>query len=461
MDKIYIPDFIDIDGGRPLAEGAAVHISGAKNEVLGAMSAAVLTDKPVVFNNVPFVTDVLDMCEILRGIGVSVDYDPARRRVAIHAKKIASNILPPAALNLRASYYIWGALLARFVKTGEWKSLKLQKPGGCGFTDISGDHRKFDYHENLIRNVLGATLVEAADNYEFVLPPKFVPAARPIFHTPLISHGATFHWMLTAALLPNLEFMYNAAMESEVPHLLGILHRMGAKLRGSNTTAIVNFGFGGKLLDGGEFDIMPDRMETGFYALLAMALKSRIKLIGTDAESCRPWLNSVIEIAGAERCQIYGDFMRFDFTDMPDFDGRDFVMSPIPGKETDMHQVWTPILATARTRSRIYDPIWIGRTGHLPELAKFGIRSESRVVEAHDAGTGETSKLLKSSEITIFPSKLHAAEANGMDLRGTPGLIIAAAMCAGRSRIHNPKFALRGYPNLVENLLRIGINVAQ
>jgi UDP-N-acetylglucosamine 1-carboxyvinyltransferase len=408
----------------------------------------------------------------MRAIGIEIDFDPAARRLSMHAKKITSNTLPPEAAVFRASYYIWGALLARFVKTGEFGSLKILAPGGCelggpGRKDLTqkelvvlghgASPRATDYHANLMANMFGAELCESADGtLEFILPKKFDPAAAPIYSTTLVSHGTTFHWMLSAATSPNLKMIYNASMEPEVPHLMGILNAQGARIRGTNTTAITNLGFSGKLLSGGEFDILPDRMETGFYALLAMILRSRIKLIGTDARSCRPWLNSVIEIAGKDRCQIFKDFMVFDFRDMGDFDGRSFIISPIPGKETDMQQLWAPVLAGAKTPSFIYDPIWTHRAGHLPELAKFGIKSESRVFEISNAAVS------KALEISIFPSKIHAATppAVGMDLRGTPSLILAAAAAKGRSRIDSPKTALRGYPNLIENLRSIGINVS-
>ena len=447
--SIAIPDFITIKGGRPLADNAVVRISGAKNEVLGAMCAALLTDRPVRFNNVPFITDVADMIDIFRAIGAEVDYEPEKNTFVIRAEKITTNELPDQALNFRASYYIWGALLARFSKTGEWRSLRIKIPGGCAF----GGARAINYHTDLLENIFGAKLVESADNLEFALPESFDPSARPIYSTPQVSHGATFHWLLSAALSPHAKMIYNASLEPEVSHLLGILNKMGANIRGTGATAIANLGFDGRLLGGGEFDIMPDRMETGFYALLALALRSRIKLVGTDLPSCRPWFNSVVEIAGLENCSSHGDIMYFDFANVKPFAGRLMITSPIPGKETDMHQVWTPVLAGALSPSEIFDPIWPGRAGHLAELAEFGIKSDFSEIEIAN------SIAPKAAKIKIYPSKIKPANAKGMDLRGTAALIIAAAAADGTSRIDLPKFALRGYPNLVGNLQKIGIDI--
>ncbi|MDR1026796.1 MAG: hypothetical protein LBL46_00045 [Rickettsiales bacterium] len=447
--KIDIPDFIEIRGGRPLADDAQVRVSGAKNEVLGAMCAALLTDQPVIFNNVPFITDVVDMVEIFRAIGASVDYAPEKNRIEIRAEKITTNQLPDQALNFRASYYIWGALLARFKKTGEWGSLRIKIPGGCAF----GGARAINFHIDLLDNIFGAKLTETAEALEFVLPDNFDGALRPIYSTPKTSHGATFHWMLAAALSPDIKMIYNASLEHEVPHLLGILNQMGANIRGTNTTAITNLGFGGRLLGGGEFDIMPDRMEAGFYTLLALALRSKIKIIGADLASSRPWFNSIVEIAGADRCVARGEIMYFDFTDLPPFLGRTMITSPIPGKETDMQQCWTPVLAQATDESLIFDPIYPGRVGHLPELKKFGIETDFSEVEIENPLTP------KAAKIIVRPSRIHAANATGMDLRGTAALIIAAAVAEGQSRIDLPKFALRGYPNLIGNLKKLGVEI--
>ena len=112
MTRFFIPDFLTIDGGNPV--DGQVNISGAKNEVLGVMAAAVLTDQLVILENVPHISDVLDMGRILLELGVDVKFDPDSGRMEIHAEKIKSNILSKEAYKFRASYYLWGALLARF-----------------------------------------------------------------------------------------------------------------------------------------------------------------------------------------------------------------------------------------------------------------------------------------------------------------------------------------------------------
>ncbi len=452
MKKIKIPESIKIEGGHTLRDGASVKISGAKNEILGAMCAAILTDKPVKFTNVPHITDVIDLIDIMQDIGIRTQYQPNKKTLDIHAQRITSNELNESALKFRASYYIWGALLGRFTKTGEFNSLKIKVPGGCAGFGTNGT-RPFDFHINLLENVFGATLHDTGKNLEFVLPKSFDAGVEPIYSTTRVSHGATFHWMLSVALSPNLKMIFNSSLEPEVSHLLSILNKMGANIRGTNSEAMTNLGHTKYLLNGGQFEIMPDRLETGFYAQLALATKSKIKLIGTDAPSCRPWLNTMIEIAGKSKCKIGRKSMEFDFQNLHTFTGRNMIISPIPGKETDMHQTWAPVLSMATSQSKIYDPIYENRTRHLPELAKFGLNSSSRVLDI------KNSVAPKSSEIIINPSILRPAVANGMDLRGTAALIIAATMANGESTLYDIGYALRGYPNLIQNLKNIGIHI--
>ncbi len=451
-DKFFIPNHITINGGKTLRDNAAVSISGAKNEVLGSMAAAVLTDRPVVLHNVPHISDVLDMGHIMNDLGVDIRHDPKTRVLWIHAEKISSNILSDAAYKFRASYYIWGALMARFAATGEFDRLVIKVPGGCSF----GGKRAIDYHLDLMRNIFGARIKTADTTMELILPKRLPENKSPLYSTRKMSHGATFHWMLAAATSPQTKMIYNASMEPEVPHLLGELNKMGANLRGTGTTGIMSTGRGG-LLNGANIEIMPDRLETASYALLAMGLRDKIKLNGTDAESCRPWLNSVIEIAGKNSVSVSpdGESMSFDFSNMCEFHGQKFLMSPIPGKETDLHQIWAPVLSSAITASEIYDPIWPGRHGHLPELAKFGLDSSFEILKI------KNSVAKNALNIEIRPSLLRPAIVSGMDLRGTFGLIVAAAMANGQSDIESPSFALRGYPEMIQNLQNIGINVIQ
>jgi UDP-N-acetylglucosamine 1-carboxyvinyltransferase len=448
-NNFFIPDYIEINGGQKLVPNATINISGAKNEVLGVMAAALLTDQPVILRNVPHISDVLDMGRIMIGLGCDIQFYPASRVMKLHAAKITSNVLSDEASKFRASYYLWGPLLARFAITHEFDRISIKVPGGCSFGG-----RPFGFHTDLIENVFGAEIKELGDSMELILPAREPDDNSPMFSTRKVSHGATFHWLLSVATQRTDKMICPASLEPEVPHFVQILNRMGANIRGTFSTGKMSCGRG-ELLRGADVAIMPDRLEAGSYAMLAFATRSAIMLSGADEESCRPWLNSVIEIIGRKNVDERADGIYLDFTNVDTFRGQKFMMSPIPGKETDMQQVWSPVLAGANSESHIFDPLWPGRKAHLAELEKFGLNYSTQTFQT------QNQRLEEILKITIRPSELHAANANGMDLRGTFALIIAAAAASGISKIEDPAYALRGYPDLISNLQRIGVNLRQ
>ncbi len=131
-------------------------------------------------------------------------------------------------------------------------------------------------------------------------------------------------------------------------------------------------------------------------------------------------------------------------------------MSPFPGMETDLQQIWTPILGQATSESFIADLIWPGRIAHLEQMQKFGLQTEAEQREVK-VSQEMTDKVLL---VKIKPSQYKAADVEGMDLRGTMGLIIMAAMTEGKSKVTTPSYALRGYPNLIKNLQDLGVNIS-
>ena len=131
-------------------------------------------------------------------------------------------------------------------------------------------------------------------------------------------------------------------------------------------------------------------------------------------------------------------------------------VTPFPGFETDLQQIWTPILAQAKTGSVISDLIWPGRSAHLEQMAKFGLQSKFYQFDVNSGQQGS----VKNLYINVEPSSFHAAEAQGTDLRGTMATIMLAATAKGESTIDNPSFALRGYPNLLKNLQDLGVDIS-
>ncbi len=455
-ENFFIPDLLTISGGNPC--NGSVLISGAKNSILSLMAASLLTNEKVTLRNVPYITDVMEMGHILIELGVNVEYFPQEKILTLHAKKIKSNVVSHRAAKFRSSYYLWGALLARFCHTEEFDSLKVCMPGGCSF----GGKRPTDFHEQLIKTVFGAEItIETDEKYSYLtfhLPKKTPNRLCPIYTTAKVSHGATCHWLLSVAGSREIKMMYNASLEPEISNQVTMLQQMGLGLTGNERTGLVYDGKNNGLLKGVDFNVMPDRLETATYALLSLATKGEIEIDGINFEHCRPWISQLSQMFD-KGIYISPDLtkLNLDFRNRKPFEGVIMQMSPFPGNETDLQQIWTPILAQAETPSTISDIIWPGRRSHLDEMEKFGLKAEAEVIDVISGLQNAMSNLY----IRINPSNLKSAHATGTDLRGTMGLIVLAASVSGTSTIAKPGFALRGYPNLVKNFNNLGIKVTQ
>ena len=451
----FIPELLSIRGGNPVY--GSVNISGAKNAILGLMAASLLTDEPVIINNVPYISDVLEMGHIMKELGVDVRYDPQKRILYLHARKITSNVISEKAVHFRASYYLWGSLLARFEHTGEFDSLKVLMPGGCSF----GGKRRTDFHEQLIKSVFNADISEEPYNSRhylcFSLPKNKVLGGNPVYATFKASHGATYHWMLSVAGASEIKMMYNSSMEPEISNLMMMLQQMGLGLSGNERTGLIYDGKNRGLLHGGTFYAIPDRMEAATYALLAVGTKGEIQIENINFDNCRPWFSQLYNMFEAgvyyspDKTQL-----NLNFRNRADFSGVIMQMSPFPGMETDLQQIWTPILGQASSESFIADLIWPGRIAHLEQMQKFGLQTEAEQREVKVSQEMSDKVLL----VKIKPSQYKAADVEGMDLRGTMGLIIMAAMTEGKSKVTTPSYALRGYPNLIKNLQDLGVNIS-
>lgn len=459
-ENFFIPEKLHIKGGKEVK--GTLEISGAKNSILGLMAAAVLTDEEVILHNVPYITDVLEMGHIMLDLGVNVQFNPEKKILYLHAKKITNNVLSDKALKFRASYYLWGSLLARFKHTGEFNSLKVCTPGGCSF----GGKRATDFHEQLIKNIFNADIREEIDENPlskeckhylvFTLPEEESENINPIYTTAKVSHGATFHWLLSIAGTKDFKMMYNSSLEPEVANLISMLQKMGLDVIGNESTGLVYNGKNRSLLKGGTFEVIPDRLEAATYALLALGSKGSVQIKGIKLEHCTPWLRQLTKTAkNGIYYSLDKEEMILDFRDLESFEGFVMQMSPYPGFETDVQQIWCAVLGLAQSDSVIVDMIWPGRSAHLAEMQKFGLQSQFWKLDVASSQSTVSQALFAN----IKPSKIKPAVASGMDLRGTMGVIVLASIAKGKSTIKKPEFALRGYPNLVKNLENLGISV--
>lgn len=462
-----IPEKIKINGGKPVS--GKVRISGAKNSVMGLMAASLLTREKVVLKNVPFISDVLLFGSIMDHIGVGIQHNPETREMEIEAKTIKTNIIPAeASKKIRGSYYFWSALLARFAITKEFDSLVVVSPGGC---KIGESTRKYDFHIKLLEKVLGVTTEEKLDKdgnalLVFTLPEnKKMDDKLNYFSTVRMSHGATMNFLLASVGNGTIS-MLNASQEPEIEDLINMLNLMGKdiiKINGRNSSGLVKNQINKpSLLKGVTYVIMADRLEAASYALLAAATGGEIFIEQCDANTLTPFLNRFKHCADV-RIMPNGIFVSAhkDYKDVP---LQHMLMTPYPGDETDLHQLWAPLLLKANGVSEIIDPIWIARIVHMPELAKMGAKFEAEIVKSEESHSVNSYSTGEHAYIKIHGNpefEFKAADMEGPDLRGTCALVWAACAAKGVSTVGNAKWAIRGYPNLVRNLRNLGVDVEE
>lgn len=457
-----IPEKLEITGAAPV--NGTVEISGAKNSVMCLMAAALLTREKVILRNVPFISDVLWFGKIMTDIGVSVFHNPYTKEMHICAENITMNTLPAeTSKRIRTSYYFWGALLARFSITKEYDQLIVANPGGCKFGTAI---RKFDFHINLLKAVLGTEVEEVGDEDEsqlvFTLPKTIkISSELSYFSTARVSHGATVNFLLSSVGTGNIA-MLNAIQEPEVSDLIHMLNMMGREqliITGEDSTGLVKTQIGKRsLLKGVKYIVMSDRLEAASYALLASITGGEILISNCDQASMKPFLIRFNECANVRYLKTGIFVSAKPFNQVP---GQHMLISPYPGDETDLHQVWAPLLMQAKSPSVIIDPIWINRTGHLTELNKMGGDCSSYITKCDDVAFNSYDTMEKAYIDILGGASLKSANVTGPDLRGTIGLIFAACAADGKSQIREAKWAIRGYPNLVDNLRSCGVAVKE
>jgi len=325
-----------IEGGARLK--GTIRASGAKNAVLPLMAASILIPEPVILSNVPDVADVYTMAELLRILGVEVE-PMGNRRWKIDAREIKSTRAPYELVKrMRASIYVLGPLLVREGKA------EVSLPGGCAFGP-----RPVDFHINGLSR-LGANLR---------IEHGYIVGEVHRWEGTVISFdkksvGATAHLMMAASLIPGKTILSNSAMEPEVETLREFLIKSGAKIERSDGREIVIEGVE-TLHSPGEFDVIPDRIEVGTYAVAALITDGDVRI-----ENCVPdHLRTVIEkleIAGAE-VEEGENYIRVQ--------GRGERISPLniytapyPGFPTDMQAQFMALLTLTDGTSLIQEGIY-------------------------------------------------------------------------------------------------------
>ncbi len=399
----------------------AVKISGSKNAAVAVLPAVVLTKENVHLENLPDITDVRTMIEILENLGVSI------RRRGRNALDLTSGnlskIAPPYELvkKMRASYYFMGSLLARFGRA------EVPIPGGC---DLGP--RPIDQH------LKGFTALGADINIEhgmITLTADRLVGAH--IYLDVVSIGATINLMLAASAAEGRTVLENVAKEPEIVDLANFLNAMGAKIRGAGTDVIRIDGV--KSFTGVTHAIIPDRIEAGTFMMAAAATAGSVTVEDVIPKHLEAITAKLRETGATVRVEPE----RITVAVPQPLVASDLKTFPYPGFPTDLQPPGMVLLTAARGLSVITENVFDGRFNQVEELKRMGARIK---VE------GRTALIEGGNRLSGAPVTAH-------DLRSGASLIIAALMAEGDSTISAVEHIDRGYENLEQKFIGLGASI--
>ncbi|WAX95050.1 UDP-N-acetylglucosamine 1-carboxyvinyltransferase [Aminobacter sp. NyZ550] len=421
-------DRIRIVGGNELT--GTIPISGAKNAALPLMIASLLTDDTLTLENVPHLADVEQLIRILGNHGVDYSVSGRRERqgegysrtISFTARNIVDTTAPYELVSkMRASFWVIGPLLARM---GE---AKVSLPGGCAIGT-----RPVDLFIDGLQ-ALGAD-IDVENGYAVAKARnKRLTGNRYVF--PKISVGATHVLMMAATLARGETVLENAAREPEVVNLAECLNAMGAKITGQGTSTITIEGVDS--LSGARHRVIPDRIETGTYAMAVAMTGGDVLLEGARADLLQGALD-VLSRTGAEIIPTNSGIrvLRNGAGITP----VDVVTEPFPGFPTDLQAQFMGLMTMSKGKSKITETIFENRFMHVQELARLG---------AHITLSGQTA-------IVEGVSKLKGAPVMATDLRASVSLVIAGLAAEGETVVNRVYHLDRGFERLEEKLSRCG-----
>jgi UDP-N-acetylglucosamine 1-carboxyvinyltransferase len=417
-------DRIAITGGARL-EGE-IAISGAKNSAIKLMTASLLTDEPLRLTNMPRLADTRFLAQLLRRLGVDVDEREglAGPETVLHAPEVTSAFAPyDLVRQMRASFNVLGPLLAR---TGH---AKVSLPGGCAI-----GARPVDLHLKALE-ALGAH-IDLHEGYVYAQAPRGLKGAEIDFA--ISSVGATEHAMLAAVLAAGVTVLKNAAREPELEDLAQCLNAMGARVEGAGTATVTITGV--SKLHGATHAVMPDRIETGTYAVAAAMAGGEVRLTHTRADFIQALLDR-IEQAGAE--VIHANDGVTIKRNGARLRAVDIETDPYPGLATDVQAQFMALMTMAQGESVIRETIFENRFMHVSELSRLGADITVQGGEARVRGV----------------ERLEGAQVMATDLRASVSLVIAGLAARGETVVNRVYHLDRGFERLEEKLGACGAQV--
>ena len=411
MDKLIIR------GGNPLS--GDVRIAGAKNAALPILAATLLADGAMRVGNVPHLHDITTTMELLGGMGATLVVDE-KMAIEVNSNTIHTYSAPYELVKtMRASILVLGPMLARFGQAD------VSLPGGCAIGS-----RPVNLHIDGLR-AMGADI--DVENGYIRSRCKRLHGARIVMD--LVTVTGTENLMMAAALAKGTTLIENAAREPEVVDLADCLNRMGAKISGAGTPTLTIEGV--DELKGADYDVLPDRIETGTFLVAAAITRGSIRVRDTRPELVDSVMQKLRE-AGAV-IEVGEDWITLDM------EGKrpkavDIYTAPYPAFPTDMQAQFTALNAVAEGVGVVTETIFENRFMHVQELQRMGARI----------------KLEGNTAIVTGSDKLTGAPVMATDLRASASLVLAGLVAEGETLVDRIYHIDRGYQNIEEKLAGLG-----
>lgn len=402
-----------------------ISVKGAKNLALKIIPASIILGEELTLTNLPDIEDIDKALTLLEKLGGEVEKNGSTAK--INTRELNKNELPPEIANkFRASIMFVGPLLARF---GE---VKFPHPGGCV---IGAGGRPIDLFVEGFKK-LGAEIKTKGDHY--ILKGKKLKGSTYFF--PNISVTATENLMMTATMASGTTVLKNCAMEPEIVSLARYLNEHGADIRGAGTPTITIKGV--NKISGGEFRVIPDRIETGSFAIMAAATGSELTITDCDPEHIAVLL-TIFEKIGV-KYQKGEDWLKIEKAGK--ISPYSIKTHEYPGFPTDLQPPYTVLMTQARGTSIIHETIYDRRLLYVDMLTQMG--ADIIMCDPHRI-------------VVNGPSRLSNKKLTSPDLRAGIALIIASLAAEGEARIENIYQIDRGYERIDQRLKNIGADITR
>lgn len=409
---------IKIVGGRTLS--GTINISGAKNSAVALIPAAILSDEYVEIDNVPNISDIDALEEILNYLNADVKREESK--IVINSTSITNKEIPEnITKKLRASYYFMSSLL------GKYKYVEMYFPGGCPIGARPIDQTLKGYR------ALGATVVEEGN--KFTISAENLVGNRIYLDMPSV--GATVNIMLASVKAKGETIIENAAKEPEIVNVATLLNNMGAKISGAGTSCIHIKGV--DYLGSAFIEVIPDRIEAGTYIIAGALVGNNLKINNIIPAHFESLTNKLLEIG----CNL--EINDNSLTISKIMNGKPINVKTLgyPGFPTDLQQPLTTLLTQLNGTSILEETIYENRFQNVQYLVDMGAN-----IVINDK------KILVTGPINLVGKEVIAT-----DLRAGACLLLAGLLAKGETVILNVEHVLRGYENIIGKLSNVGAEI--